>query len=1164
MQISALTAEPDPRGGKILLSWTNPPDATLAGIKILRRETTLPVIPDDFGSSFEIQDNPAPVAGAPVNFVDTGAPGSSLRAETVYYYAVVARDSSANQFPAFVSAMATSPYQSGAYLYKNLPGIYRTFDTTLPAPGSVPDPADQSKGQLLRFIEMFGQQFDLIRSFTAGMRTFFDAQQIDGNLLPLMAQSIGWQSDFTLPFSKQRNEISYAPHFYRTLGVPANLRAMVNRVTTWDAHIKEFAHNIFRSSEPEQLTLYLIKRVGKEWQPEELVTLDVGHEGRPAVRLSADGPQIFYHAREIMPSGGLNARPYWQIWYKGKGQDGWLPAHPLTSGNAVNRHPAVVQRADGSVWLFWARYDSSAGRETPGLRLQVLATGREALRARIAGALAGPFALVDGDQLQIVITTGASIFPRTVIARKEDFANIAQATPQEVAALLNRELPFVDVSLTVEGFLALESHTAGSAFSLQVLPSALATKLGIATPAAAAGADASFAQLTSSLTAPFALTSGDQLTILRNSDVARTITFDSTMFLNIGAAQASEVVAAINGVAPGAATAAGGNIVLLSNGAGEPALVSVDVSASSAAGKLGFGNALPPLPPPNSQPFSLTPGDQLLFRGNADFSNTVVFQQSAFLDIAHARASEVVAAVNAVIPGAMLAVTGQIFLSPFAVVDVSLSSAATKLGFGVATADNVQPLVEPFFLSPGDQLVLSGSSDFTQPLTFASSQFANIAAATAAEVAAAINGVAPGLATAPASQIILSPLVGVDSTVGNASTALGLGTPDESEPTVFEDSGHNLWLFWSSRRSGGWKIWFSRFDGTAWGAPKQLTSGPMPDREPAALIDAASARIWVFWSRKKSNGLWNIFFRNTTNLDFTTLVDGDWIETEMTPVPADPPGSYDNREPMPVLLAGDSLELYFSSNRSNGWNTWSKPLSSAAQGADAQVTSGQFTRRSPCPLVTGAGEVTVWFRSNETQIYTSKLYPSAQTIDARYSGSMTADTRNPARLSLRRNIQDIQHYTYHASSQDPKLTHAQFDAIEEQRLYSRDTVGIFLVPDTADEELIVRNQALIEQSLSPFLPIQVRVVFLVDQVFSELVYDYASSGAAAPLIGEQMTDVILSEVLNPIADNFGDTANFKFVRTVATGIVSGGMPDLTIHPPDLSFRMPITGVGEGA
>src|SRR5215813_500620 len=976
MQVVNLKAEPDVRGGRILLTWTNPADAI--GIRILRRESTFPLIPDDFGSAFEIYNQPAQ-PGTMGSFLDSGLQGS-LKSQTVYYYAVVALDGAAQNSPTFVSAMTTSPFQTSAYLYKNLPGIYQTFDTTTPPATAKVDPADAGKGQLLWFVEMFGLQFDLIRSFVAGMRTFYDLNRIDANLLPLLAQWTGWQTDFTLPVSKQRNEIQYAPHFYRTTGVPANLRAMINRVSTWDARIKEFAHNIFRSSEPEQLTISEMKRTGAIWQPAEVTTLELAYEGRVSPVLGADGrPRIFYHTREDVPVSGSHMETRWHLFYKIFEQDGWQSAHRLTSGLAVDRFPAAVQRADGSVWLFWDRYESAGGPLLPAIKLQVIATGRAALSARVQGTLSGPFALADGDQFQIVITAGSTI-NRTVTFRSEDFANITQASVDEVAAVLDRELPGVNVQV-VRNVVVFYSQATGSAGSLAVPVSTVATKLGIAAPLTVAGTDALGARLVSSRAEPFNLVAGDQLTILRNGDNPRTITFQSG-FVNIAAATAAEVAAAINQVAPGAASAQAGRVVLTSSGPGEPALVSVDAS-SSAAAKIGFG-----VPPPG------------------------------------------------------------------------------------------------------------------------------------------ISGV------------------------------------DESEPAVFEDSSNRLWLFWSSRRSGTWKIWFNRLDASGWGPPKQLTTGVLPDRQPGVLFDPTPGRIWVFWSRKKANGLWNIFYRHTTKQDFNTLVDADWTEVELTPVPPDPPGGYDNCEPSPLLLGADSLELYFSSDRNNGWNTWSKPLTSVVQNADVQVTFGQFTQRAPAPLKTGPSEVKLWFRTNATQFYSSKLYPSAQTVDARYSGSITADTRNPARLSFRQNIQDIQHYTYHSRVQDGSLSPAQIETLEEKRFYSRDTVGIYLVPDTNDEELIIRNRTLIAEVLRKFLPIQVRAVFLIDQAFTEFIYDYDGGGKAGPLIGERMVDTILSEALGPIADDHTDIGGFKFIRTWVATQNTGVMPDLTVHPPNLSFRLPVVGLEE--
>ena len=981
MRIVDLRAEPDAHGGSILLTWTNPTDASFAGVKVLRRESEFPLVPDDVGTSFEIYDaSPAD----PSSFRDAGR----LKGQTTYYYAVVALDTSAHLFPAYVTAMATSSYQSGAYLYRNLPEIYRTFDTAvLPQALSTANmDADRAKGQLQRFVEMFGLQFDFLRSFAAGMRNFYDIERIDGNLLPLLAQYVGWQTDFTLPISKQRNEVSFAAHFYRTTGVPANLRAMVNRISTWDALIKEIAHNIFRSNDPEQLTITEMKRQGGVWQQSKQTTLDAAHEGRVSALVAADGrPYIFYHARENVPAAAPSSPSMTKvcshIWYKACEKDGWLGSRRLTASDSVDRSPTAAQRADGSIWLFWSAYSSTGAGLTPATRLQLLAVGRGELPARIQGTATGPFTIADGDQFRIIITAAAGTFDRTITLRAEDFSGASPASADALAAVLDRELPYVDVRV-LNGSIVIESQQRNAASKLQVPASTVATTLGIA-PIIANGADALGSQLTGSIAGPFALSNGDQLVILRNGDAPRPVIFHTSDFANIAAATAAEVAAVINQTIANAASLHTGHIVLASNGTGEEVLVSVDVTGSSAASKLGFGVAPP--------------------------------------------------------------------------------AAAAEVG--------------------------------------------------------------------------------------------------ECEPSVFADNSDRLWLFWSSRRTGKWKIWFSRFDGSAWGAPRQLTTGPLPDREPGVLFDAGAGRIWVFWSRKKANGLWNIFYRHTTKLDFNTLADPDWTEAELQPVPPNPPVGYENREPMPLLLANDSLELYFSSNRSNGWNSYSKPISSATQGSDVQITAGQYTRRAPSPLKTGVNEVRLFLRSNETQIYSSHLYPSARTVDARYSGATTADTRNPARLSLRQNVQDIQHYTYHVPPPAGSLPPDQLELEEENRLYSQDTVVVYLVPDTSDTQLINRSAKLFAQALKKFLPIQVRVVIRTEQVFREAIYGYTDA-SEAPLIDERLIDTITNEALGVLGESFSDTGGFKFVRTWTGSSNTGGMPDLSVHPPDLSFRMPVTGLGE--
>jgi hypothetical protein len=381
----------------------------------------------------------------------------------------------------------------------------------------------------------------------------------------------------------------------------------------------------------------------------------------------------------------------------------------------------------------------------------------------------------------------------------------------------------------------------------------------------------------------------------------------------------------------------------------------------------------------------------------------------------------------------------------------------------------------------------------------------------------------------------------------------------DSEPAACRDSLGGIWLFWSSRRSGSWNIWYSRFDGTQWGNPKTLIAGAeKSDREPSVVcVQGVPERIWVAWSRKKNNDVWNIFYRatSTASLDFATLAESGWTPPEqLDPISPD----YDNREPFLVMLDAARVELYYASNRKDGWQVWSKALSIGSQEPDTQLTSGQFTHRAPA-AVSSKKLKKLYYRNNESQLYASALYPAAQTIDARYSGSTTIDTRNPAKISLRENIQDIQRYTYDARK-------------GSRNWYARDTVGIYLVPDTIDQALIVRRRNQIEKVLRDFLPIQVRTVFIVDQVFVENVYEYdASPLEPRRLIGEQAFDSILGEILwGPLssetrgpAERSSDRADFRWMRTFDGTSGDGVLPDLSKRPLDLSFRLFLRHVTEG-
>jgi phage tail-like protein len=981
VQVSNLKAEADPRGGRVNLSWVTPPKSDFPdfrGVKVLRREGTYPDA-QQLAAELGVYDDSQTAAGQPAAFNDTG-----LKGETVYYYAVAAYDGGhpATYFVSYVSALSTTSYGTGERLYEGLPDQYQRFDNILPPDAPQLAPEDLQKGQLRRLVEMFGLQFDLLRSYASGMGNFYDVERIDGALLPLLAQWLGWQTDFSLPVVKQRNEIRYAPHFYRTTGIAANLKATLNRLTTWDAQIKEFAHNVLRANDPEKLTIRESTRRGGIWDRSRQTTTDWSFEGRPAIVKESEEQQwLFYHTRHE----GRAARPeehdarqqehdasrpvetgpidYSHVWFKLCNFGEWLPAQRLTSGNSINRAPSAVRRkADGSFLVFYNTLESDGfGGYASRLKLSLLAAGHPFQHARLKGTGTAPFALAEGDELTVTVTSGGNALPRTITFFREDFRDITQATAPEVAAFLDREMAGVSVTAAEDGTILLTSLADVEGVTVEVSGTA-ANKLGL--PLSGASAAATSAQLLGNNVEPFPLADGDTLVVKVDGGLPRTVTFHQRQFNDITRATVAEIVTVLKTYLPRSALATGGRLKLLSPNAGASSSVVVDINASTAAPKLGFG-----VPPPPAVP-----------------------------------------------------------------------------------------------------------------------------------------------------------------------------SQSDSEPAAFEDKTGGLWLFWSMRGSGATQIFYNRFDGAAWGAARALTVGPVAAREPFVLYDPTpGGLLWVFWSGRKADGRWNVCYRTTANLDFSTHTDADWHERELT---VDPQAAYNNREPAAFLLDAGSAELYFTSNRSDGQNIWTTVLTPASQQAETQVTKGQFTQRAPAVAGFDNHVVRLWFRTNESLVYTSGLYPSAQTTDARYSGSTTLDTRNPAKFGIRGQLGDVVHYTYDTAKGNDNW-------------YARDTVGIYLTPDTNDEALIIRKRNQIESLLRRFLPMQVRGVIIVQQVFPENVYNYDFPNASPPLrIRETMIDAVIGEVNKwPQADAYTDALDFHRFHLWDNAHTGDRMPDTTHTPLDLSARL---------
>lgn len=482
MYVSNLKAEPNACGGQVDLCWKNPSRdefPNFKGVKIVRRERRFPgVSPPKYSTAIHdfIYDGTLVYDGKfkederfekEISFSDKG-----LKGETVYYYTLYIYDD--NIDPAKVkhftsrasriAAMAASNYGIGDELYKLLPAIYQRYDTILAKPGTV-EPEDEQKGELQRFLEIFGPQLDLIRSFITGTRNFFDLNKCDGALLPLLAQWIGWQTNLSLDVNSQRNEIQYAPELYKTVGIVANLRAFVNRLTNWDSQIKEFVHNVFISNEPEKLNLWSQKLVNGNWSDAELVSLDFAYGGAPSSFIDSNGRLwLFYHAKRD---------DQWDIWYKIYDKGKWSPGYRVAKSETIDKYPAALQTRTGNVWMFWSAYDS----KTWNIKTKILAVGQNATEAKLISQRRESFPLKDGATL-VISVNGAT--EATVTFKSEDFENISEAICSEVVAVLNRDLPSLTATVGSRNTIQLTSNTMGEGSSLiiDVDASSAASSLG--------------------------------------------------------------------------------------------------------------------------------------------------------------------------------------------------------------------------------------------------------------------------------------------------------------------------------------------------------------------------------------------------------------------------------------------------------------------------------------------------------------------------------------------------------------------------------------------------------------------------------------------------------------------------------------------------------------
>lgn len=288
----------DPPRHGVDLHWANREPENYPGIRVVRREQTHPTAPDDGTIVFE---GLLPVergderGRAHYRFSDRDLVGGR-----VYYYSLFPYRGVPPEFEIDrahrVSALAASVEGAGQRMYELLPALYRRYDAR--------------SGQLRNLLELAGDQLDTLESYARFVLDFYALDRTDGALLPLLAHTIGWSTDFRLEVDRQRNEIRQAPSLYRRIGLIPTVSATVQRLTGWESRAKEFVHNIARTNHPPRLNLWARHSAadGTLQSGDALLSLDDAYEGRPSGATDGHGIRwLFYHTRR---------QGHWRICFK--------------------------------------------------------------------------------------------------------------------------------------------------------------------------------------------------------------------------------------------------------------------------------------------------------------------------------------------------------------------------------------------------------------------------------------------------------------------------------------------------------------------------------------------------------------------------------------------------------------------------------------------------------------------------------------------------------------------------------------------------------------------------------------------------------------------------------------------------------------------------------
>ena len=284
------------------------------------------------------------------------------------------------------SALPTPHYGYEDVLYRLLPRVHQRLD----------EPGGGGRGQLRRFLSVFGSGLDQVRGHAEALGARHDLLAANPEQLEHLSRWIGWEPDRTAPVRRQRSDIRFAPAVYDTVGTVDNLRAVIKRAVGWESETKEFVNNVLLTNAPEPVHTWelwgaSLGASGELASPEPIADA-TAFDGRPAAAVDGDGELWLFWESD---RGGRRS-----IWLRGPGHPD-APAVDAGDGvvaDVVDEHPAVALDGQGRVWLFWSS-DRAGSRHIWRQRFPADGLGPEMVTSHAAAGACPAVAADDADGL---------------------------------------------------------------------------------------------------------------------------------------------------------------------------------------------------------------------------------------------------------------------------------------------------------------------------------------------------------------------------------------------------------------------------------------------------------------------------------------------------------------------------------------------------------------------------------------------------------------------------------------------------------------------------------------------------------------------------------------------------------------------------------------------